>query len=78
MTEKYRVQFRFLNGFIPPEMVVDVSEMGVPSACRNLFAIANAHNWQGEVLVLELNPEHKSNAHHKTPKIPATLIDALR
>lgn len=78
MTEKYRVQFRLLNGFIPPEMVVDVSEMGMPSACRNLFAIANAHNWQGEVLVLELNPEHESDSRHKTPKIPATLIDLLR
>lgn len=55
MTEKYRLQFRFLNGFIPPEMVVDVSEMGLPSACQNLFAVAKAHNWQGEILVLELH-----------------------
>ena len=36
-------------------MVVDVSEMGLPSACQNLFAVAKAHNWQGEILVLELH-----------------------
>lgn len=77
MAEKYRLQFRFLNGFIPPEMVVDVSEMGTPFACRNLFAIANAHNWQGEVLVLELNPEHEPCSRHELPEIPATLINTL-
>lgn len=57
MTEKYRLQFRFLNGFTPPEMTIDVSEMAMFTACHNLFAIAKAHGWQGEVLVMQLN-EH--------------------
>ena len=57
MTEKYRLQFRLLNGSTPPEMAVDVSEMAMFSTCHNLFAIAKAKGWQGEVLVVQLN-EH--------------------
>lgn len=44
--KKMMMHFRLKDlSIAPPEMVVDVSEMGMPSACRNLFAIANAHNW---------------------------------
>lgn len=38
-------------------MAIDVSEMAMFSVCHNLFAIAKAKGWQGEVLVVQLN-EH--------------------